>query len=548
MPLFSVPVTGASGPVSDGWTVSGRAWVRKQSEGMNDVSTTTDAMIQSILAEAGSLQRNLSSAALMEQAVQRGEGRFAANGALVVETGTYTGRSPKDKYVVVEPWSEANIMLGPANKPMEEATFQALLERVAAHLKGKELFVFDGAVGRSPSHQIGVQAVTELAWHNAFARNMLVRDPSPDTQFAKWNLIYAPGFAAVPERDGTRSEAFVILHFARRIILIGGTYYAGELKKSVFTVMNALLPERGVMPMHCSANVGRDGDVALFFGLSGTGKTTLSADPERFLIGDDEHGWSDEGTFNFEGGCYAKTIGLRREHEPEIWDAMRFGSVLENVVVDEESRVPDYDDGSLTENTRGCYPIHYIPGAVESGTAGHPKRIFFLTADAFGVLPPVARLDREQAEYYFLSGYTSKLAGTERGVTEPEATFSTAFGEPFLPLNPRVYAEKLGRRIDEYGAEVYLINTGWTGGPYGVGRRMELSHTRAMISAALNGGFDDVEFVKEPHFGLHIPTRCPGVPDEVLNPQSTWEDKAAYERQARQLAELFAANWRRFES
>lgn len=515
---------------------------------MKDVSTTTDAMIQSILTEAGSLRRNLSSAALMEEAVQRGEGRFAANGALVVATGTYTGRSPKDKYVVVEPWSEANVMLGPANKPMEEAVFQALLERVADYLKGKELFVFDGAVGRSPKHQIGVQAITELAWHNAFARNMLVRDPSPDTQFAKWSLIYAPGFAAVPERDGTRSEAFVILHFARRIVLIGGTYYAGELKKSVFTVMNALLPERGVMPMHCSANVGKDGDVALFFGLSGTGKTTLSADPERFLIGDDEHGWSDEGTFNFEGGCYAKTIGLRREHEPEIWDAMRFGSVLENVIIDEDSRVPDYDDGSLTENTRGCYPIHYIPGAVESGTAGHPKRIFFLTADAFGVLPPVAKLDREQAEYYFLSGYTSKLAGTERGVTEPEATFSTAFGEPFLPLNPRVYADKLGRRIDEYGVEVYLINTGWTGGPYGVGRRMDLAHTRAMISAALNGGFDDVPFVRERHFGLMIPTRCPGVPEEVLNPESTWEDKAAYERQARQLSELFAANWRRFES
>lgn len=513
---------------------------------MDDVSMATDAKVDTLLSGAAEIHRNISQAALMEEAVKRGEGRFADTGALVVATGTYTGRSPEDKYVVVDSWTEANVTLGPANKPMDEATFDALFERMIDYLRGKQLFVFDGAVGRSAEHQIGVQAITELAWHNGFARNMLVRDPAPDSQFARWDLIYAPGFSAVPERDGVRSEAFVVLNFSRRVILIGGTYYAGELKKSVFTVMNALLPERGVMPMHCSANVGADGDVALFFGLSGTGKTTLSADPDRFLIGDDEHGWSDEGTFNFEGGCYAKTIGLRREHEPEIWDAIRFGSVLENVVIDED-RAADYDDGALTENTRVCYPIHYIPGAVASGAAGHPRTIFFLTADAFGVLPPVSKLDAEQAIYYFLSGYTSKLAGTERGVTEPEATFSTAFGEPFLPLDPQVYADMLRDRIERHGTQVYLINTGWTGGPHGVGERMELAHTRAMITAALNGGFDDVAFETEGHFGLSIPTRCPDVPDTVLNPESTWEDKAAYAKQAERLSELFAENYRRFE-
>lgn len=506
----------------------------------------TDSKVEAILSGAAKTYRNLTAAALTEEAVRRGEGRFAATGAFTVETGTYTGRSPDDKYVVVEPWAEKNVVLGPANKPLEEAKFDALFNRVADYLRGKELFVFDGAVGRSSEHQIGVRAITEYAWHNLFARTMLVRDGTPASQFAKWHVIYAPGFRAVPERDGLRSEAFVVLHFGRGIVLIGGTSYAGELKKSVFTVMNGLLPERGVMPMHCSANVGEDGDVALFFGLSGTGKTTLSADPNRRLIGDDEHGWDDEGTFNFEGGCYAKTIGLSREQEPQIWDALHFGSVLENVIIDEKTRVPDYDDGRLTENTRGCYPIENVPGAVLAGKAGHPRTIFFLTADAFGVLPPVAKLDEEQAIYYFLSGYTSKLAGTERGVTEPEATFSTAFGAPFLPLVPQRYADKLQQRLRKYGTQVYLINTGWTGGPYGVGERMELAYTRAMITAALQGKFDAISFKREPHFGLMIPTECPGVPAEVLDPQRTWDDKEAYAAQAKHLAALFADNFRRF--
>lgn len=507
----------------------------------------TDNVLEQILSAAGKVHYNLSSAELAEQAILRGEGRFAANGAFVAETGKYTGRSPKDKFVVRDAWAEANVAFGSVNQPMDEAVFDALLQRVVAYLKGRELFVFDGAVGKAANHQMRVRAVTELAWHNAFARNMLVRERAESGGFAEWNLVYAPGFQAVPERDGTRSEAFVIIHFGRRTILIGGTQYAGELKKSVFTVMNGLLPERGVFPMHCAANVGQDGDVALFFGLSGTGKTTLSADPNRGLIGDDEHGWSDEGTFNFEGGCYAKTIGLSRAKEPEIWDAIRFGALLENVVIDSKTRVPNYDDGSLTENTRASYPIDHIPGAVLEGVAGHPKTIFFLTADAFGVLPPISRLNEEQAMYYFLSGYTSKLAGTERGVTEPEATFSTAFGEPFLPLSPTRYAEMLGERIRRHGTKVYLVNTGWSGGGYGVGERINLKYTRAMVTAALNGDLDFIEFRKEEHFGLMIPTSCPGVPSEILDPKAVWEDKAAYEAQAAHLAGLFAENYKRFE-
>ncbi|MFO7311150.1 MAG: phosphoenolpyruvate carboxykinase (ATP) [Bacillota bacterium] len=502
--------------------------------------------VDEILRAAGAVHHNLSTAALVEHAIRRGEGKLAANGALVAETGKYTGRSPKDKFVVREPWSEQNVAWGPVNQPMEQEKFDALLARVVEYLRGKELFVFDGAAGANPKHQIRVRVVTELAWHNAFARNLLLRTPAAEGPFATWSLIYAPGFHAVPERDGTRSEAFIGLDFSKRLVLIVGTCYAGELKKSVFTVMNGVLPERGVLPMHCGANVGAGGDVALFFGLSGTGKTTLSSDEGRNLLGDDEHGWSEEGVFNFEGGCYAKTIGLSRKHEPQIWDALRFGSILENVIIDPVTRVPNYDDGSLTENTRGAYPIDHIPGAVESGMAGHPRTIFFLSADAFGVLPPIARLDAEQAMYYFLSGYTSKLAGTERGVTSPEATFSTAFGEPFLPLPPQRYAAMLGELIARHNVRVFLINTGWVGGPYGVGRRIELRYTRAMVRAALAGELDHVPMQREPHFGLMIPTACPGVPAAVLDPKALWSDGDAYDAQARQLAQRFAENYRRF--
>lgn len=506
----------------------------------------TGNVVDQILGAAGLVHDNLSIAELLERAVQRGEGRLAAGGAFVAETGKYTGRSPKDKFVVRDAWAEQNVAFGSVNQPIEESVFDGLLQRVSEYLRGRELFVFDGAAGKSPSHQLRVRVVTELAWHNAFARNLLVREPA-ENAFAHWHLIYAPGFQAVPERDGTRSEAFIMIHFGRRMILIGGTCYAGELKKSVFSVMNGLLPERGVLPMHCAANVGERGDVALFFGLSGTGKTTLSADPNRRLIGDDEHGWSDEGTFNFEGGCYAKTIGLSREKEPQIWDAIRFGALLENVVLDGRTREPKYDDDSLTENTRAAYPVDHIPGAVLEGVAGHPNTIFFLSADAFGVLPPIARLDEEQAMYYFLSGYTSKLAGTERGVTSPEATFSTAFGEPFLPLPSRRYAQMLGERIRRHGTRVYLVNTGWVGGAYGVGQRISLQYTRALVTAALTGALDEAGYRKEEHFGLLIPTRCPGVPDEVLDPRAMWADKEAYDAQAAHLRGLFAENYRRFQ-
>ncbi|OUN00250.1 MAG: phosphoenolpyruvate carboxykinase (ATP) [Firmicutes bacterium ZCTH02-B6] len=502
--------------------------------------------VDEILRGAGAVHYNLSTAALVEHAIRRGEGKLAANGAFVAETGKYTGRSPKDKFVVREPWSEQNVAWGPVNQPIEQEKFDALVARVVEYLRGKELFVFEGAAGANPKHQIRVRVVTELAWHNAFARNLLLRQPAAEGPFASWSLVYAPGFQAVPERDGTRSEAFIGLDFSKRLVLIVGTCYAGELKKSVFTVMNGVLPERGVLPMHCGANVGPDGDVALFFGLSGTGKTTLSSDEGRNLLGDDEHGWSDEGVFNFEGGCYAKTIGLSRKAEPQIWDALRFGSILENVIIDPVTRVPNYDDGSLTENTRGAYPLDHIPGAVEGGVAGHPRTIFFLSADAFGVLPPIARLDAEQAMYYFLSGYTSKLAGTERGVTSPEATFSTAFGEPFLPLPPQRYATMLGELIARHNVRVFLVNTGWVGGPYGVGRRIELRYTRAMVRAALAGELDNVTMQREPHFGLMIPTSCPGVPSEMLDPKALWSDRDAYDVQARQLAQRFAENYRRF--
>lgn len=509
---------------------------------MSHVETTVDG----ILSAAGTVHYNLSTPALVEHALRRGEGRLAANGALVAETGKYTGRSPKDKFVVRDAWTADRVQWGSVNQPMEPEAFGALLGRVAEYLRGRELFVFDGAAGAAAQHQIRVRVVTELAWHNAFARNLLLRNPATEGPFADWSLIYAPGFQADPERDGTRSEAFIGIDFSRRIVLIVGTRYAGELKKSVFTILNGVLPERGVMPMHCGANVGAQGDVALFFGLSGTGKTTLSSDGDRRLLGDDEHGWSDDGVFNFEGGCYAKTIGLSREAEPQIWEALRFGSILENVVLDPGTRLPDYDDGSLTENTRGAYPIDHIPGAVETGVAGHPATIFFLSADAFGVLPPISRLDAEQAMYYFLSGYTSKLAGTERGVTEPEATFSTAFGEPFLPLPPVRYAEMLGERIARHGVRVFLVNTGWVGGPYGVGRRVQLRYTRAMVRAALAGELDDMPFQREPYFGLMIPTGCPGVPGALLDPKALWADPDAYDKQAKELAQRFAENYRRF--
>ncbi|MDD2486713.1 MAG: phosphoenolpyruvate carboxykinase (ATP) [bacterium] len=500
------------------------------------------------LVNPGSIYRNLSVSALIEQALAREEGELTSTGALSVRTGKYTGRSPNDKFTVDEPTVHDEIAWGKVNVPIEEEKFDRIYNRMMTYLQGKDLFVFDGFVGADPQYRLPLRAVTELAWHNLFAHQLFLR-PTADELSAhvpEFTVIYVPGFKADPQHDGTNSEAFIIPNFKRRIVIIGGTQYAGEMKKSIFTVMNYLLPKQDVCPMHCSANIGEKGDVALFFGLSGTGKTTLSADPERKLIGDDEHGWSDNGIFNFEGGCYAKCINLSRENEPQIWDAIRYGSVLENVVVEPKSRVPDYDCAILTENTRAGYPVDFIPNAVIPGVGGQPSVVVFLTADAFGILPPVSELTREQAMYHFLSGYTSKLAGTERGITEPEATFSTCFGSPFLPLSPMIYARLLGEKIEKYNTRVYLINTGWSGGPYGVGRRISIKHTRAIVTAALNGSLAGVSYRQDPVFNLRVPETCPGVPAEVLNPRNTWEDKDAYDKQAIKLARLFIENFKKF--
>ena len=429
--------------------------------------------------------------------------------------------------------------------PMEEDHYDKIYQRLTAYLENRDLFVFDGYAGADRSYTLPIRVINECAWQNLFVHQLFIRPTEVELaeHQAEFTVICAPGFRAWPESDGTNSEAFIIVHFGRKQVIIGGSNYAGEIKKSIFSAMNFLLTDQHVCPMHCSANIGEPGDVALFFGLSGTGKTTLSADPNRRLIGDDEHGWSPNGVFNFEGGCYAKCINLKEEHEPQIWNAIRFGSVVENVVLDEKTHRPDYDDDSLTENTRAAYPIDYIPGAVIPSLGGHPKTIFFLTADAFGVMPPIARLNKEQSMYYFLSGYTSKLAGTERGIVAPEATFSSCFGAPFLPRDPHVYAALLGELIETHQTRVYLLNTGWTGGPYGEGHRISLKYTRAMVTAALNGELDQVAYVNNPIFKVDVPTTCPNVPAELLDPRQTWQDKDAYDRQAKHLVEMFEKNY-----
>ncbi len=486
---------------------------------------------------------------LVEKALMRKEGVLTSKGALSVETGKYTGRSPKDKFIVDEPSVHDNIDWGAVNQPIDKEVFASLYKKVIDYLKTKdELFVTNAFAGADPNYRLPIQVVNEYAWHNLFARQLFIRptEEELETHEAEFTVIAAPNFKADPNVDGTKSETFIIISFEEKVVLIGGTEYAGEMKKSIFSVMNYLLPEQDVLSMHCSANVGEEGDTALFFGLSGTGKTTLSADPNRRLIGDDEHGWSHNGVFNIEGGCYAKTVNLSYEKEPQIWNAIRFGTVLENVYVDEKNGEPDYDNTDLTENTRAAYPIENIPNVIMPNMAGHPSTIIFLTADAFGVLPPISKLTKEQAMYHFLSGYTSKLAGTERGVTEPEATFSTCFGSPFLPLKAARYAEMLGEKIIEHNVNVFLVNTGWSGGPYGVGERMNLPYTRAMIQAALLGELDGVETVTDPIFGLHIPLQCPGVPDEVLQPKQTWDDPEAYDKKAKELARKFQENFKKF--
>ncbi|CAN5650877.1 phosphoenolpyruvate carboxykinase (ATP) [soil metagenome] len=492
---------------------------------------------------------NLAPAVLAEHALSRGEGMLSNTGALVFHTGTYTGRSPRDKFLVFEPSSEAHIGWGEVNQPFEPEAFDVLFDRVIEHLRGRELFVQDTFAGTDPTHRLPVRVICERAYHSLFAHQLFV-NPTPEEQARlrpEFTVISAPDFQAVPARDGTRSEVFILVHFGRGLVLIGGTLYAGEIKKSIFSVLNYLLPLKGVLPMHCSANLGEEGDVALFFGLSGTGKTTLSADRRRHLIGDDEHGWSDEGVFNFEGGCYAKCIRLDRTNEPEIYGAIRFGTVLENVVVDPETRVCRFDDASLTENTRAAYPIESIPNYVPSGRGGHPRHIIFLTCDAFGVLPPLARLTPEQAMYHFLSGYTAKIAGTERGLgNEPEAVFSPCFSGPFLTLPPERYADLLGEKLRRHRADAWLLNTGWTGGGFGRGKRIPLPHTRAMVDAILHDRLDDVSFATDPIFGLRHPRSCPGVPETILDPRSSWPDPTAFEAQASRLAGRFRANFERF--
>jgi len=495
---------------------------------------------------AGQVYHNLTTAKLVEMALQRKEGVLASNGALRVSTGKYTGRSPKDKFIVDVAAVHDEIAWG-NNKPFSTEKFDQLYRRMVEYMQAKELFVFDGFAGADETYQIKIRVINEFAWQNLFIHQLLLhRTVNEDTFVPDFEIICLPEFKANAKLDGTYSEAFILLNLERRIVLIGGTQYAGEIKKAVFTIMNYVLPHKGVLPMHCSANVGDNGESALFFGLSGTGKTTLSADPLRKLIGDDEHGWSDDGVFNVEGGCYAKCIHLSHETEPQIWDAIHFGSVLENVSINSDSGEVDYDDEHITENTRVAYPVEYIDNALLSGTAGHPKTVVFLTADAFGVLPPISKLTKEQAMYHFLSGYTSKLAGTERGITKPEATFSACFGEPFLPLSPLVYAKLLGEKMEKHAANVFLINTGWSGGPYGVGKRMKLSYTRAMITAAIEGQLDNVPYELDAIFNVHIPTQCPNVPTEILAPRNLWADPAEYDRKACELAELFIKNFARF--
>jgi phosphoenolpyruvate carboxykinase (ATP) len=510
-------------------------------------STTSLPPLGFGLAPTGAVHHNLRPAHLYEFAVRRQEGQIVASGPFVTITAPHTGRSPNDKFIVREPGSAGDIWWGTVNQPLEQARFERLLHDVREHLNAQpEIFVRDLYAGADPAYRMGVRFVTVNAWHTLFVHNMFLRpEPHELTAFDPgFTVLHAPEFQADPERHGTRSGTFIVINFAERVVLLGGTRYAGELKKSLFTILNYLYPTQGVLPMHCSANRGDDGDVALFFGLSGTGKTTLSADPSRALIGDDEHGWSDRGVFNFEGGCYAKIIRLSQEAEPDIHATTQmFGTILENAVVDPVTREVDLNDDSVTENTRASYPIHCIRNHLPEGRAGHPEHILFLTADAFGVMPPLARLTAEQAMYHFLSGYTAKVAGTERGVLEPQATFSACFGAPFLPLHPSVYAEMLGERIARHRVQCWMVNTGWTGGPHGTGHRINLPFTRAIVRAALNGSLDGVPTRTDPVFGVEVPSRVEGVPERLLDPRGTWADPAAYDAQAARLATMFRENF-----
>ena len=514
---------------------------------------SSGSLLQSLgISSPGRAHWNRGTAALYEEAIRRSEGVIAEGGPLVCRTDVHTGRSPNDKFFVQEPSSQDNVWWGSVNRPIASEQFRALQTATLASLEGKELFVQDCFAGADPAYRLSVRITTERAWHSLFARTMFLALPAgsePGSHVPEFTVIDVPSMVANPELHGTNSGVFIVVDFSQRLVLIGGTSYAGEIKKSIFTVMNYLLPLRDVFPMHCSANIGAGGDVALFFGLSGTGKTTLSSVPNRRLIGDDEHGWSDRGVFNFEGGCYAKMIRLSSEAEPQIYSTtQRFGTVLENVPVDPATGAIDLDDDSLTENTRGAYPIPFIENSAPSGQGGHPETIVMLTADAFGVLPPVARLSSAAAMYHFMSGYTAKIAGTEKDVTEPRATFSTCFGAPFMVWHPSVYARLLGDRIAKHEARVWLVNTGWTGGPCGVGRRISIGHTRAIVDAALSGALDAAPCERDQLFNLDVPTECPNVPSDILHPRGTWCGGADHDAQAATLAEMFVENFRMFES
>lgn len=502
------------------------------------------------LTNVGKIHWNHNTPMLYEEIIRNGEGLMAHLGPIVVRTGLHTGRAAKDKFIVEEPDTKDKVWWGKVNRPFSPEKFALLFRRLQAYLQGRNLYVQDCYAGYDPKYRLPIRVITETAWHNLFARNMFIQAEPEELvdHVPEFTIVHVPNFQAIPEIDGTHSEAFIVLNLSRKLVLIGGTSYGGEIKKSIFTVLNYLLPLENVLSMHCSANVGPDGDVALFFGLSGTGKTTLSADPDRRLIGDDEHGWSSTGVFNFEGGCYAKVIKLSAESEPEIYaTTKRFGTILENVGIDSITRRLDLDDGSLTENTRAAYPLRHIPNALRESAAGHPANIIMLTADAFGIMPPIARLTPEQAMYHFISGYTAKVAGTETGITEPQATFSACFGAPFMVLHPSRYAELLAQKIRKHHAACWLVNTGWTGGPYGVGERMKIKYTRALLNAALDGSLDKATFEQDPVFGVQVPTSCRGVPEKILKPKNTWADPRAYDSKAEHLARLFAENFREFE-
>jgi phosphoenolpyruvate carboxykinase (ATP) len=499
---------------------------------------------------------NLCSPKLYEQATKRGEGVMSHLGPLVIvrptESPISTGRAPNDKFIVRDENTESKINWGDINIAYSPEKFDYIFERLKAYMQDRELFIQDVYAGADKKYRLAVRVITEYAWQSLFARNLLIRIRDRDhlpVFTPEFTVIAMPKFMATPQLDDIHSETFILINFTKKLVLIGGTYYGGEIKKSVFSALNYILPQKNVLSMHCSANVGGNDDTALLFGLSGTGKTTLSADPKRALIGDDEHGWSDDGIFNFEGGCYAKVIRLSKEAEPEIYETTRkFGTILENVVCDEETRYVDLDDDSITENTRAAYPLTHLDNVVKEGVGDHPKNLIFLTADAFGVLPPISKLTLDQAAYHFLLGYTAKVAGTEEGVTEPKATFSTCFGAPFMPLHPSEYAKLLAQKIENHNARCWLVNTGWTGGPYGIGKRISIMYTRALINAALEGRLDDVEYSQDPFFCLSIPLSCPGVPSEILMTRNTWKDKDAYDAKARHLADLFTKNFKKYEN